>query len=146
MKKTVLEIYALAVCFVAAVCFIISTGFASYAVVGIVSPEFTMSSWVHSQHQTNDAFWNSTDIPRVPGGSDEKSKERPTEPELTQQREASYLRAIASERRDNFQTLVKSSIVTVIDVIVFLLHWLLARRERKSAAEPLAQADPPRAA
>ncbi|MFM9881364.1 MAG: hypothetical protein ACKVOO_13250 [Burkholderiaceae bacterium] len=71
MKKTTLEIYAMAVCFVAVVCFIISMRIASYAVVGIVSPEFTMPSWAYAQHQTNDAFWNPQDrkLPVVQRGA-----------------------------------------------------------------------------
>ena len=134
MKKTVLEIYALAVCFVTVVCFVIALGISAYGVVGIVNPDFTMSSWVYTQHQANDAFWNGPGAPRVPGSAEDKSKERPKEPELTKLREASYERAIASERRDNFQSVTKSSIVMLIDVVVFFLHWLLARRERRSAA------------
>jgi hypothetical protein len=133
MKKTVLEIYALAVCFVTVVCFVIALGIAAYGVVGITSPDFTMSSWMYTQHQSNDAFWNSPGGSRG-RGSEDKSKERPNEPELTKLREASYDRALASERRDSFQSVTKSSIVIFIDVVVFFLHWLLARRERKGAA------------
>lgn len=134
MKKTILEIYALAVCFVTVVCFVIALGIAAYGIVGIASPNFTISSWVYTQHQTNDAFWNSPGDPRVRGGADDKSKERPNEEALTKQREASYERALASERRDNLQSVVKSSIVMLIDTIVFFLHWLIARRERRRAA------------
>jgi hypothetical protein len=134
MKKTVLEIYALAICFVTVVCFVIALGIAAYGIVGIANPGFTMSSWVYAQHQTNDAFWNGPNAPRVHGGTDDKSKERPNEAELTKQREASYERALASERRDNLQSIAKSSIVMLIDMIVFFLHWLIARRERRSAA------------
>ena len=134
MKKTVLEIYALAVCFVTVVCFVIALGIAAYAVVGIANPDFTMSSWVYTQHQTNDAFWNGPGSPQVHGVADEKSKERPNEPELTKQREKSYERALASERRESSQAVVKSSIVMIIDIIVFFLHWLVARRELKSGS------------
>jgi hypothetical protein len=134
MKKTVLEIYALAICFVTVVCFVIALGIAAYGIVGIANPGFTISSWVYAQHQTNDAFWNGPNAPRVHDGTDDKSKERPNEAELTKQREASYERALASERRDNLQSIAKSSIVMLIDMIVFFLHWLIARRERRSAA------------
>jgi hypothetical protein len=133
VKKTILEIYALAVCFGTVVCFVIALGIAAYGIVGIANPNFTISSWVYTQHQTNDAFWNSPGAPRVRGGADDKSKERPNEAALTKQREESYERALASERRDNLQSVVKSSIVILIDTIVFFLHWLIARRERRSA-------------
>jgi hypothetical protein len=139
VKKTVLEIYALAVCFVTVVCFVVSLGFGIYGVIGMISPEFTMSSLAYTQHQTNDAFWSgptgwSGPIgPRL-RGPDEKMKERPSEPELSKQREESYARALASERRDNAQVAVKALIVIVIDLVVFLFHWLVARRARASVA------------
>lgn len=134
VKKTILEIYALAVCFITVVCFVIALGIAAYGIVGVANPDFTISSWVYTQHQTNDAFWNGAGGPRVRDGVDDKSRERPNEAELTKQREASYVRALASERRDSLQSVVKSSIVILIDTIVFFVHWLIARRERRSAA------------
>jgi hypothetical protein len=134
MKKTILEIYALAVCFVTVVCFVVALGIAAYGVVGIVKPDFTVSSWVYTQHQSNDAFWSGPGGSRVRSGGEDKSKERPNEPDLTKLREASYERALASERRDNFQSVTKSSIVILIDLLVFIIHWLLARRERQGAA------------
>ncbi len=44
MKKSILEIYALAVCFAAIVCSAIALGFAIYNVIEIMNPEFTMSA------------------------------------------------------------------------------------------------------
>ena len=139
MKKTVVEIYALAVCFVTVVCFVVSMGFGSYGVIGMVSPEFTMSSLTYTQHQTNDAFWSAPSGWSGPIGArfrgpGETLKERPSEPELTKQREESYARALASERRDNAQVAVKALIVIVIDLVVFLCHWLVARRARANVA------------
>jgi hypothetical protein len=46
VKKTILEIYALAVCFVTVICFVIALGIAAYGIVGIASPNFTISSWI----------------------------------------------------------------------------------------------------
>ncbi len=45
MKKSVLEIYALSVCFLTIICFMFSLGFAAYAVVRITKPDFTMDGW-----------------------------------------------------------------------------------------------------
>jgi hypothetical protein len=129
LKKTVLEIYALAVCFVTVVCFVVALGMALYSLVGIVNPEFTMDSWKYEQHQSNDAF---LDSPMGRGCCAEK-KPRPSEPELTRLRTESYARAIAAERRANFQTLVKTLIVMLIDVLVFLGHWAIGRRARTAA-------------
>lgn len=134
MKKSVLEIYALAVCFVTVVCLAIALGIAGYGVIGIINPDFTLSSWVYTQHQTNDAFWISPGSQRIRSGVEEKPKERPNEAEVTKLRLASYERALTTERRDNFQSVTKSFIVVVIDIAVFFFHWLLARRARRSAA------------
>ena len=133
LKKTILEIYALSVCFITVVCFVVALGLMSYGVIGISSPEFTMSSWAHTQHQTNDAFWNGS--PGAPfRGPGEQLRERPSDADLTKQREQSYVRAVANERRDSAQSVVKAMIVIVIDLVVFLFHWLIARRARTNTA------------
>ena len=133
MKKTVLEIYALAVCFVTVVCFVIAFGIALYSLVQIAKPEFTMSSWTYASFQTNDAYWDSCGG-RYGCGPDEKKRERPPEPELTKKREEAYSRALASEQRDGGQSLVKSLIVVLLDLAIFFGHWVLARRARTGAA------------
>ena len=58
MKKSLLEFYALAICFVTVVCLAIALGIATYGVIGMANPKFTLSSWVYTQHQTNDGFWS----------------------------------------------------------------------------------------
>lgn len=129
-----LEIYALAVCFVTVTCFVVALGIAVYSAIAIAKPDFTINSWQYSTHQTNDAFWNSGCAGRQYCGPQEKKVERPSEPELTKQREEAYGRILASERRDSSQTIVKCIIVMLIDVGAFLLHWFLAKRARSSVA------------
>lgn len=132
MKKSILEIYALAVCFVTVVCFVVALGIATYSILEIVKPEFTVNSGQYAQYQTNDVYWNGA-VARyyVPG---EKKRERPSEPELTKEREAAFARVLSNEQRDGAQTLVKNLIVLLIDAVVFALHWLLSRRARGAAA------------
>ncbi len=129
MKKSLLEIYALAVCFATIVCFVVTLGIVTYDLVQIVNPEFTMNSHDYNRHQSNDAFWKSYDC-----GYDNKEKEkpRPPEEELTKQRLESYKQAIKSEQRDAFQSLTQSVIVIVINAIFFLVHWRIARRAREA--------------
>ena len=133
MKKSILEIYALAVCFVTVVCFAVALGIAGYSVLEISKPDFTISAWQYTQHQTNDAFWNGCGESRF-CGPNEKKKERPHEPELTKQREDSYARSLSNEQRGGSQTLVKCLIIMLIDAIIFALHWVVARRARANAA------------
>ncbi len=125
MKKSLLEIYALAVCFATIVCFVISLGFGIYDVVEMLKPEFTMNSYEYSRHQTNDAFWKKK-------CSNDNEQPRPNEDELTKQRGESFQRAIKAEQRDAFQSLTQILIILVINAFVFVIHWKIARRARET--------------
>ena len=128
MKKTILEIYALAVCFVTVTCFVVCLGVAGYSLIQIEKPDFTMRAYEYNQYQTNDAFWKECGSRYC--SEDEKKKPRPNEEELTKQRKAAFDLALVSEQRDGAQTLVKTLIVILIDIITFLVHWVIARRAR----------------
>lgn len=130
MKKTILEIYALAVCFATIVCFVVALGVAIYDVVQIANPEFTMNSYEYNRHQSNDAFL--MNYSRGYPGQEKEKQQRPPEEELTKQRLESYQQAIKSEQRNAVQSLTTSSIILVIDVIFFLVHWQMARRARET--------------
>ena len=132
MKKTILEIYALTVCFVTVICFIVALGIGFYSLVQISSPSFTLDSWQYNQHQTNDSFWNtgSTYPMPMPMGGEEKKKERPPESELTKQRLESYERVVEVEQHSGLQTLVKVMIVIFINITVFYAHWRIGKRAR----------------
>jgi hypothetical protein len=133
MKKTILEIYALAVCFVAVIGLVVSLGIGAYSLIQISKPEFTMNSWAYEPYQSNDAFWTGCGRGRY-CGDDHKKKERPSEAELTKQRLEAFNRAVASEQRDGAQALVKTTIFLIIDIVVLLVHWGLARRARVGGA------------
>jgi hypothetical protein len=130
MKKTILEIYALAVCFITLMCFVVCLGIASYSLVEITNPSFTMSTSQYQRHQNNDAYWkNCCDL--QPYSNTEKIPAvRPSEAELTKQRLESYQFEQNSERREGFQTLVKTLIIMLVDVLTFLVHWFIAKRSR----------------
>ena len=129
MKKSLLEIYALAVCFATIVCFVISLGVALYSIVEIAKPEFTMNSYQYNRYQSNDAYW----LSRLNDyGNKEKEMQRPSEEELTKQRTEGYRLAVISEKRDGFQGLTKTAIILLIDTVVFLIHWRIARRARET--------------
>ncbi len=102
---------------------------AIYDIVEIAKPEFTLSSYHINRHQSNDAFWISrTDVYR----DRDKEMQRPSEEELTRQRLESYQHAIQAERRDAIQSLIKSGIIIIINSVIFLVHWRLARRARET--------------
>jgi len=137
MKKSMLEIYALAVCFVALVCFLIALGIGVYDLIQIANPEFTINVYEYERHQSNENFEVVRGFPgRALGGIAPGIPVEPSqqpEEEVTQQREESYQAALRSERRRGMQSLIQIMIILVIDVLVFVPHWLLARRTRASS-------------
>jgi hypothetical protein len=131
MKKSMLEIYALAVCFIALVCFIVALGIGVYDLIQIASPEFTINAYEYERHQSNENFRGSPGraLRGIAPGIPVEPEERPEE-EVTRQREESFQAALRSERRRGMQSLIQIMIILVIDVLVFVPHWLLAKRTR----------------
>jgi len=131
MKKSILEIYALAVCFVALLCFVIVLGIGMYDLIQITNPEFTLNAYEYERYQSNEAFSGSPGraLRGIAPGIPIEPAQRPEE-EVTQQREKSYQAALRSERRAGMQSLIQIMIILVIDVLVFVPHWFLVRRRR----------------
>jgi hypothetical protein len=131
MKRSSLELYALSVCFIIVICFVVATGVAIYNIVRVANPAFTLSSYEYKKYQNNDEFWKSYSC-----GYENKEKDiqRPPEETLTKQRLESYPLAIASERRNASQTLTIASIIVMVNIVVFLVHWRIARRTREQSA------------
>ncbi len=129
MKKSLLELYALAVCFAAVICFVSSSGIALYSVVAIINPEFTISAFEYKQYQSNDTYWQQHKYEFATKG---REIQRPPEDELTKKRKEGYELAVIAEKRSGLQTLTKTLIVIMIDIVVFLIHWLIARRARET--------------
>ncbi|GAB2889525.1 hypothetical protein GCM10027046_17470 [Uliginosibacterium flavum] len=128
MKKSVLEIYALAVCFVTLVCFAASMGIALKNTVRLLKPDFTITSDTYFKHQSNSAY-NDSFIHRW---DPEKPASTPDPAVLTAEREASYARVLDTEKREGLQTLIDALIIILIDIGIFGFHWRLARRAQTS--------------
>lgn len=127
MKKSILEIYALAVCFVTVVCAVVSLGIGIYDILEITNPEFTLPSYQYERHQTNAAFF------RQDCGNEGKEGESLSEEEKTKRRLESLEVALKAEKRDGVQSIVKVLIVLIVDSIAFIIHWWVARRARESS-------------
>ncbi len=132
MKKPIVEIYALAVCFI---CIAFSAIFITAAInsgIKLAYPEFTLSAREYQTYQNNADFL------------EEKIKVLPTEhavmyknmtqEELALVRNSSFQSALESERRRGSQGLLQHSIVIVILALIFALHWKLARKTRRDTA------------
>ena len=124
MKKSLLEIYALGVCFVTIICFAVALGIGVYDILEMTQPQLTLKSHQYQRHQTNEAFTSKWS----------KDKEKPSEAEITKIREKSYSVALEAERRNAIQSLIRVLIVIIIDLAFFLVHWKLGKRARESGA------------
>jgi len=146
MKKSLIEVYALAVCFAAMVCIVITAGMAGWSGLRMARPDFTISNYIYQQHETDAAFLKSQQKgERRPMmhddsmGSDSATAadEAPAElsgEALTLARKASWGRALNAEWRDAAQSLVRQLIVLGISILVFGVHWFIGRRARSGAA------------
>ena len=56
MKRTLIEMYALSVCFFTVACLVIVTGIAMWDVVQVIYPEFTISSNDYENHLDNETY------------------------------------------------------------------------------------------
>ena len=134
-KKTALEIYALAVCLVAVVCFLITMIIGLYDVVKVAFPNFTLNTGTWGQHATNDAYWRWS-RPHCYADRTTNCDEtavRPPEEALTKQRTEALENEYAMERRTGEQGLVHAALITLLSIGVFIPHWSLARRARDQA-------------
>lgn len=132
MKKTLLEIYALLICFGAIVCFSIWLGIGTYSLVGTFNPELTISSWIYERHQNNDRFWQEKQHSSNPFLANRENintpaTKRPSEEALTKTRLESYQQKLKIEVRNNKQSLLQTLIILIISIILFFIHWRLAK-------------------
>lgn len=136
MRKTIIEIYALAVCFFSVACLVITLGIALYDLVGIAAPAFTLDTRDYERHQSDQAFLESggttTHIVRVEGGERREEITSATDSaNLPKKREESFQRALKAEQRSAGQSLVRSTIIMIIASIVFMIHWRLAKLSQR---------------
>ncbi|MCK9531218.1 MAG: hypothetical protein M0R77_11770 [Gammaproteobacteria bacterium] len=133
MKRNLLEIYALAVCFFTVACFVIVLGIAVWDGVSVLAPEFTLSNHNWERHQTDEAFRKS--LSNENRYREDKDSYKPPEgAALTDARIQSYDQALRAERRIGFQGLARNAIILLLNIALFAIHWKLAARARKNAS------------
>jgi hypothetical protein len=115
MARSLIQAYALAVCFAALMCLVVALGIAGYDLIQIAAPGFTL--------QPN-PWWESNEQYLI---YHPDKKELPPQ-EIARLRDADRIAAIAGERRQATQSLVFVSIVLLIDVVVYIVHWRMAKR------------------
>tara|TARA_B110000879_G_scaffold50622_1_gene71544 strand:- start:22950 stop:23384 length:435 start_codon:yes stop_codon:yes gene_type:complete len=129
MKKTILEIYALAVCFFAVGCFIVTLGMAIWDMVEIAAPEFTISNSNYQCHQSDSEYQQCFASNRQ-YIRDKSPEIFPQGQELTDERLVAYERILKQERRQGLQSFIQKLIILLINAFVFFFHWRVATKER----------------
>jgi hypothetical protein len=114
MSRTIMQIYAAAVCFLAVGCIALAVGVFAYSLVGAVNPAITVNPWSALSPPDPTVTVSPQDEPR---------------------REALSLeRALRSEVALARQALLRWGITAIIAVVLFLTHWRILRRENGRAA------------
>ena len=131
MKKSILEIYALAVCFFTIACFVVVVGLALWNVVTLIEPEFTLGNYTWERYHSDDAYKKQL-VNDHRCGAEKPSYIPPEGAALTEARKHDLADALIIERRNAIQDLARYFIILLIDGIVFFAHWKLASRSRQS--------------
>lgn len=127
MKKTILEIYAFAVCFFAVACVVVTFGLVAWDFVQLSAPHFTINSVQYQCHQSDGAYQNcfANDAKYT---RDENQIAFPSGAQLRTKRIADYAQIIHAEKRRALQGIAQKAIVLLLNLCVFLIHWRLAKR------------------
>jgi hypothetical protein len=131
MKKTLLEIYGLAVCLLAVICITLALGATAWNVLVMVYPEMSLDSYTWGQHQSDEKYreFLVTTHPNLP---EESPYVPPEGAMLTQQRQDSLSIALRGVTRDALQAFVKAIISLVLNALLFLIHWKIAAKARRN--------------
>ncbi|MGR9117475.1 MAG: hypothetical protein ACU85E_17145 [Gammaproteobacteria bacterium] len=132
MKKCLLEIYSLAICFFTVGCFVIVLGMTLWDVVELSAPEFTLDNHSYEIHQSDEAFRESLINACSWDGSNKTISSPPEGQSLTEARENSYAKGLRSEHRSALQNLVKYLIILLVDLGVFVAHWKIGAHARRN--------------
>ncbi len=129
MKKSILEIYALAVCFTCIIAIVISLVISIYSIIEISYPEFGVNNWEYQKHQTNNNFWKENRNIKFDQNNN-NTPQRPSDKELTKLRIESYSVVLKNVKRESTQALVRTSIFLIISSIFFYLHWKIFKKSQ----------------
>lgn len=121
--RSLIQLYALAVCFTTLMCFMIALGIGLHDLVQIAAPGFTLNQ--SGPHQSNDLY-----LQYYPAKVDS------ADDEVSRLRLQALAEALHAERRGAQQSGLFVLIVLVIDAVVFGLHWRIARGERAAPLTP----------
>lgn len=129
MKRRWLELYALAVCFFNMIIFVVFGGILLWNLMQVGFPGFTLHSETWTYYQSDEGFREQM-VNRYCCTNVNCSYQPPVGQELTDARLAAFDQALVGESRTGFQDLIRNFIILLINTVLFVVHWRLAKRER----------------
>jgi hypothetical protein len=137
MTRSLIAVYAAAVCFAAALCMSIAAGVALFSIVRITMPEVTSSGY-QSQLQAQPAFAGAMRVmPNgvvLPPGVTPPAPPTLTPKQMEDARRNSLRMALVYERSSGMRSLILWGITFAVSGVLWLLHWRILRHERGAAA------------
>ena len=130
MRNVVLEIYALAVCFVCLVVMSATIAIAGYAGVSVYSPRTTIYAAQLQPYLDNDAFRKTIMTPDAGGGDATIS-----DADVTKQREKALNDLLETQKASGIQLILSQIGPFVIAFLLFVMHWSMGATIRRSRDE-----------
>jgi hypothetical protein len=115
MPRSLIQLYALTVCFATLMCLVVVLGLGCYDLVRIAAPGFTVQEYMLWQSDEHFLTYH-------------PDKKNLPEKERASLREQYRLAALHFERRSALQRFVFEGIILAIDVVVYAVHWRIAQR------------------
>jgi hypothetical protein len=137
MRTSLYELYVFSICLISLAGTIVCLLGGLYAVLGIAEPDWLMRDHVWAQHQSNDLYWQRTGYRRESDGWLAKTA-RPSEEELTRRRMESYEVERRSVRRECWLLLYMYGAGLAVSLVLFSVHWRLARAFRPGRVDAAA--------
>lgn len=120
MKRDYVSLYAMAVCFIAAVILSVTLAKSIYNGLQIAMPALTMPPHIHDRFQSDERYLRNWP----------ENRPIPDADALKRLRAENYQLALTSVKRSGMLGLINSAIGLFVLGVVFLIHWRIIRRQR----------------
>ena len=127
LKKSLLEIYALGVCFFFVVWVAIWGAETAWSAVQYAMPEIGLGSVDLGPHKSDDAFRRFL----LENHKGDSTYVVPTGAELTREREESWEVTLEASERSDLRQMMQGTIYVVFGLVVFAIHWKMAGKARR---------------
>jgi cytoskeletal protein RodZ len=122
MKKSLIEIYALVICFIMVLVFFVNVNIVFVNYVEYHNPTLAVSNYYDiEKYSSNDEYtrsWNKDKLAKYTGA------------EITAEREAARERVLNIEKLKAEKKILQSAIMLFVAAVFFVIHWILAAKWR----------------